>query len=58
MGGGPAPPPLTEAEELALSKNIGRPVAEAIPGGSSSSESTPQATSVFIKCNRPIVMEN
>ncbi|KAK0154472.1 hypothetical protein N1851_003428 [Merluccius polli] len=41
-GGGPAPPPLTEAEELALSHNIGRPVAEGIPGGSSSSESTPQ----------------
>ncbi|KAK0147656.1 hypothetical protein N1851_012870 [Merluccius polli] len=42
MGGGPAPPPLTEAEELALSQNIGRPVAEGIPGGRSSSESTPQ----------------
>ena len=41
MGGGPAPPPLTEAEELALSQYIGRPVAEGIPGGSSSSESTP-----------------
>ncbi|KAK0154266.1 hypothetical protein N1851_003655 [Merluccius polli] len=41
-GGGPAPPPLTEAEELALSQYIGRPVAEGIPGGSSSSESTPQ----------------
>ncbi|KAK0149797.1 hypothetical protein N1851_009452 [Merluccius polli] len=37
-GGGPAPPPLTEAEELALSQYIGRPVAEGIPGGSSSSE--------------------
>ncbi|KAK0142393.1 hypothetical protein N1851_019837 [Merluccius polli] len=44
MGGGPAPPPLTEAEELALSQNIGRPVAEGIPGGSSSSDSTPQDT--------------
>ncbi|KAK0133466.1 hypothetical protein N1851_030991 [Merluccius polli] len=53
-GGGPAPPPLTEAEALALSQNIGRPVAEGIPGGSSSSESTPQDTSAFIKCNRPI----
>ncbi|KAK0134513.1 hypothetical protein N1851_029875 [Merluccius polli] len=41
-GGGPAAPPLTEAEELALSHNTGRPVAEGIPGGSSSSESTPQ----------------
>ncbi|XP_067444724.1 nuclear apoptosis-inducing factor 1-like [Thunnus thynnus] len=40
-GGGPAPPPLTEAEELALSQNVGRPVAEGIPGGSSSSEPTP-----------------
>ncbi|KAK0155391.1 hypothetical protein N1851_002189 [Merluccius polli] len=37
-----APPPLTEAEERALSQNIGRPVAEGIPGGSSCSESTPQ----------------
>ncbi|XP_067451980.1 uncharacterized protein [Thunnus thynnus] len=48
-GGGPAPPPLTEAEELALSQNVGRPVAEGIPGGSSSSEPTPQDTSAFIK---------
>ncbi|XP_075327303.1 uncharacterized protein LOC142384881 [Odontesthes bonariensis] len=48
-GGGPAPPPLTEAEELALSQNFGRPVAEGIPGGSSSSESTPQDTRTFIK---------
>ncbi|KAK0141213.1 DNA transposase THAP9 [Merluccius polli] len=43
-GGGPAPPPLTQAEELALSHNTGRPVAEGIPGGSSSSECTPQDT--------------
>ncbi|KAK0139240.1 hypothetical protein N1851_024171 [Merluccius polli] len=43
-GGGPAPPPLTVAEELALSHNTGRPVAEGIPGGSSSSECTPQDT--------------
>ncbi|KAK0136580.1 hypothetical protein N1851_027265 [Merluccius polli] len=48
-GGGPAPPPLTVAEELALSHNTGRPVAEGIPGGSSSSECTPQDTSAFIK---------
>ncbi|KAK0155343.1 hypothetical protein N1851_002300 [Merluccius polli] len=53
-GGGPAPPPLTVAEELALSHNTGRPVAEGIPGGSSSSECTPQDTSAFIKCNGPI----
>ncbi|KAK0149310.1 hypothetical protein N1851_004486 [Merluccius polli] len=43
-GGGPAPPPLTVAEEMALSHNTGRPVAEGIPGGSSSSECTPQDT--------------
>eukprot|EP00064_Thunnus_orientalis_P013600 superscaffoldBa00002245_g13639 len=43
-GCGPALPPLTEAEELALSQNLGRPVAEGIPGESSSSEPTPQDT--------------
>ncbi|XP_070832595.1 uncharacterized protein [Chaetodon trifascialis] len=48
-GGGPAPPSLTEAEELALSHNLGMPVAEGIPGGSSSSELAPQDTSAFIK---------
>ncbi|XP_028456304.1 uncharacterized protein LOC114570260 [Perca flavescens] len=49
-GGGPAPPPLTEAEELALSQNAGRPVAEGIPGGSSSSKpATSQDTSAFIR---------
>ena len=53
-GGGPAPSSLTEAEELALNQNIGRPEAEGIPGGSSSSDSTPQDTSAFIKCIRPI----
>ncbi|XP_047440340.1 fibrinogen-like protein 1 [Mugil cephalus] len=47
--GGPAPPPLKEAEEPALNHNTGRPVAEGIPGGSSSSESTTQDTSAFIK---------
>ncbi|KAK0134546.1 hypothetical protein N1851_029816 [Merluccius polli] len=45
-GGGPAPPPLTVAEELALSHNTGRAVAEGIPRGSSSSECTPNT---FIK---------
>ncbi|KAF1380253.1 hypothetical protein PFLUV_G00184910 [Perca fluviatilis] len=47
-GGGPAPPPLIEAEELAWSRNEGRPVAEGIPGGSSSSE---PATSQDINCD-------
>ncbi|KAK0146638.1 hypothetical protein N1851_014035 [Merluccius polli] len=41
-GGGPPPPPLTEAEELALSQNRGHPVAEGIPGGSSSEFVTPE----------------
>lgn len=38
MGGGPTPPPppLTEAEDMVLSQDRGRPVAEGIPGGSSS----------------------
>ena len=40
-----------EAEELGLSQNIGRPVAEGIPGGGSSSESTPKTQ---VPCNRPI----
>ncbi|XP_034562575.1 uncharacterized protein LOC117829128 isoform X2 [Notolabrus celidotus] len=53
MGGGRAPPPLTEAEELALRQNFGRPTTEGIPGGSSSSEPTPQDTSTFITCNIP-----
>ncbi|XP_078807461.1 uncharacterized protein LOC111947835 [Oryzias latipes] len=47
--GGPAPPPLTNAEEMALSLNSGRPVAEGIPAGSSSEPVTPQDTSAFIK---------
>ncbi|KAI7803053.1 putative myb/SANT-like DNA-binding domain-containing protein 4-like [Triplophysa rosa] len=47
-GGGPAPPPLTDAEEMALSLNTGRPVAEGIPGGSSSEPVTPQDTSAYI----------
>ncbi|KAK0155341.1 hypothetical protein N1851_002298 [Merluccius polli] len=45
-GGGPPPPRLTEAEELALSQNRGRPVAEGIPGGRSSESVTPQDTIV------------
>ena len=40
-GGPPPPPPQTEAEELALSQNRGHPVAEGIPGGSSSESVTP-----------------
>ncbi|XP_034546198.1 beta-1,3-galactosyltransferase 2-like [Notolabrus celidotus] len=47
-GGGRAPPPLMEAEALALRQNFGRPATEGIPGGSSSSEPTPQDTSAFI----------
>ncbi|KAI2650860.1 Sodium/glucose cotransporter 2 [Labeo rohita] len=43
-GGGPAPPPLTNAEEMALSLNTGRPVAEGIPAGCSSEPVTPQHT--------------
>ncbi|KAK0144666.1 putative nuclease HARBI1 [Merluccius polli] len=42
----PPPPPLTESEELALSQNRGRPVAEGIPGGSSSEPVAPQDTIV------------
>ncbi|XP_028837966.1 leucine-rich repeat and fibronectin type-III domain-containing protein 5 isoform X2 [Denticeps clupeoides] len=34
--GGPAPPPLTNAEEMALSLNTGRPGAKGIPAGCSS----------------------
>ncbi|XP_054870005.1 uncharacterized protein LOC118470775 isoform X2 [Amphiprion ocellaris] len=52
-GGGPAPP-VTEAEELLLSQNLGRPVAEGIPGGSSSSETTSQDTSKRKRCNRKL----
>ncbi|RXN04206.1 E3 ubiquitin- ligase TRIM39-like protein [Labeo rohita] len=48
-GGGPAPPPLTNAEEMALSLNTGRPVAEGIPAGCSSESVTPQDTSAYIK---------
>lgn len=51
-GGGPAPPPLTNAEEMALSLNTGRPVAEGIPAGCSSEPVTPQDTSAYIKCKR------
>ncbi|KAK0132184.1 hypothetical protein N1851_033019 [Merluccius polli] len=40
-GGGPPPPPLT---------NRGRPVAEGIPGGSSSESVTPHDTSAYIRC--------
>lgn len=51
-GGGPAPPPLTNAEEMALSLNAGRPMAEGIPGGTSSEPVTPEDLSAFIKCKR------
>jgi len=54
-GVGPAPPPLTEAEELALNQNIGRPVAEGIPEGAHPLSPPPKTPpSAFIKCNRPI----
>ncbi|GAA6088030.1 uncharacterized protein LOC120459725 isoform X1, partial [Tachysurus ichikawai] len=36
-GGGPAPPPLTNAEEMSL--NPRRPVAEGIPGGLNQNQS-------------------
>ncbi|KAF4092070.1 hypothetical protein AMELA_G00016740 [Ameiurus melas] len=49
MGGGPAPPPLTNAEDMALSLNAGRPMAEGIPGGTSSEPVTPEDSSAFIK---------
>ncbi len=52
-GGGPAPPPLTNAEEMALSLNTGSSMAEGIPGGSSSEPVTPQDTSGFVECKRP-----
>lgn len=46
----PPPPPLKEEEEeLDIKPIVGQPLAEAIPGGSSSSELTPQDTSAFIK---------
>ncbi|GAA6084310.1 uncharacterized protein LOC109952078 isoform X1, partial [Tachysurus ichikawai] len=35
-GGGPAPPPQTNADEMGLSLNAGRPMAEGIPGGTNS----------------------
>ena len=41
-GGGPPPAALTEAEEMALSQQSMRPVAEGIPGGSSSDPPHPQ----------------
>ena len=48
-GGGPPPPTLTEAEEMALSHNSGRPIAEGISGGSSSDPATPQDTGAYIR---------
>lgn len=48
-GGGPPPAALTEAEEMALSQQSMRPVAEGIPGGSSSDPPTPQDRSAFIR---------
>ncbi|CAL8236066.1 unnamed protein product [Boreogadus saida] len=48
-GGGPPPPTLTEAEEMALSHNSGRPIAEGISGGSSSDPATSQDTGAYIR---------
>ncbi|XP_048844130.1 uncharacterized protein LOC125725074 isoform X1 [Brienomyrus brachyistius] len=46
-GGGPPPTPLTEAEEMALSQNTGRPMADGILGGSSSDTAMPQDRSSY-----------
>ncbi|GAA6074594.1 uncharacterized protein LOC119217615 [Tachysurus ichikawai] len=40
---------LTNAEEMVLSLNAGRPMAEGIPGGTSSEPVTPEDVSAFIK---------
>jgi hypothetical protein len=37
---------------MALSLNAGRPMAEGIPGGTSSEPVTPEDLSAFIKCKR------
>ncbi|KAG9276880.1 hypothetical protein AMEX_G6855, partial [Astyanax mexicanus] len=48
-GGGATPPPFTQAEELALSQNSGRPITHGITGGSSPEPSTPQDTPHYVK---------
>ncbi|CAL8352003.1 unnamed protein product [Boreogadus saida] len=54
-GGGPPPAPLTVAEEMALSQQSMRPVAEGIPGGSSSDPPTPQDRSAFIRVTDGVI---
>ncbi|XP_053268587.1 NACHT, LRR and PYD domains-containing protein 12 isoform X29 [Pleuronectes platessa] len=54
-GGGPPPAALTEAEEMALSQQSMRPVAEGIPGGSSSDPPTPQDRSAFIRVTDGVI---
>lgn len=49
-GRGPPQPPLTEEEELALSHNTWKLVAEGIPGGSSSEPITRQDISGHLRC--------
>ncbi|XP_076871306.1 uncharacterized protein LOC143521820 [Brachyhypopomus gauderio] len=57
-GGGPRPPPLTQAEELALPENSGRPITPGITGGSSSEPSTPQDTPHYVKVIGGVVQLN
>nr|XP_057940784.1 uncharacterized protein LOC131137174 isoform X3 [Doryrhamphus excisus] len=54
-GGGPPPPRLTEAEELAMSQTVGRPVAEGIPGGTSSSDMITQEPPVLIRYSEGVL---
>ena len=48
-GGGPAPKTLTKGEELGLSQNTRIPVAEGIPGVTSSAPAIPHDTSAYIR---------
>nr|XP_057903049.1 uncharacterized protein LOC131101724 isoform X2 [Doryrhamphus excisus] len=54
-GGGPPPPRLTEAEELAMSQTVGRPVAEGIPGGTSSSDMITQEPPALIRYSEGVL---
>ncbi|XP_072571008.1 uncharacterized protein [Paramormyrops kingsleyae] len=54
-GGGPPPTPLTEAEEMALSQNTGRPMADGILGGSSSDTAMPQDRSSYIRITDGVI---
>eukprot|EP00064_Thunnus_orientalis_P013518 superscaffoldBa00002211_g13557 len=53
-GGGPPTPPLTDAEELALSQNTGRPEAEVISGEPLNS----QDTTAYINLNESYRMHH